>query len=226
MSKHLERELTALKKRVLTTGAMVEEMLREAVASVDEHDPRKARWVVERDEVVDAAEIETEEECLKALALHQPVAHNLRFVAAVLKINNDLERTADQAVNIAERALRLMNRNAPAVRTGFREMSERCMTMLRKALDALVEMDKEKAIEVCRSDAEVDALYRKLCENVEAHLLSDPKDIPAGLDMIAVLKNLERVADLATNIAEDVAYTVEGRIIRHPSLSRRTRATR
>lgn len=222
MSKHLEREMTALKKRVLTTGAMVEEMLREAVAAVDANDVAKARWVIARDESVDAAEVETEEECLKTLALHQPVALNLRFVAAVLKINNDLERTADQAVNIAERVLRNTNRASPAVRNGFREMADRCLLMLRKALDALVELDKDAAIEVCRSDAAVDALYRKLCENLEAHLTANPQEVAAGLDMIAVLKNLERVADLATNIAEDVAYTVDGHIIRHPGLARRS----
>ncbi|HYC77404.1 MAG TPA: phosphate signaling complex protein PhoU [Planctomycetota bacterium] len=219
--KHLEREITALKKRVLSTGAIVEEMLRDAVAAVDERDAARARRVIDRDAAVDAAEIEIEEECLKTLALHQPVALNLRFVAAVLKINNDLERTADQAVNVAERAIRLADRAVPSVRSGFHDMAERCMEMLRKALDALVEMDKEKALEVCRSDAHVDALYRRLCENIERRLMAEPAEIPAGLDMIAVLKNLERVADLATNIAEDVVYCVDGQIIRHPSLQRR-----
>src|SRR5436190_7325959 len=110
MTKHFEREITNLKRRVLGTGSMVEQMLREAVKSVEEGDPVAARWVIERDSAIDAEEVENEEECLKILALHQPVALSLRFVTAVLKINNDLERMADQAVNIAERALRLLNR--------------------------------------------------------------------------------------------------------------------
>jgi phosphate transport system protein len=222
VSRHLEREMTALKKRVLTTGSAVEEMLREAVAAVELGDLSKARWVIDRDREIDAAEIELEEECLKTLALHQPVALDLRFVAAVLKINNDLERTADQAVNIAERALRLPQRSGSPLRAGFREMSERCMAMLRGALDALVAADTEKALAVCRADAEVDALYRKMCEDIASYLSSHPQDAAQGLDMIAVIKNLERVADLATNIAEDVVYATDGRIIRHPALSRRS----
>jgi phosphate transport system protein len=219
MTKHFERELTLLKRRILTTGSMVEQMLREAVRSVEEGDPVAARWVIERDAAVDAEEIENEEECLKILALHQPVALSLRFVTAVLKINNDLERMADQAVNIAERALRVLNRATPAVRVGVHEISERALRMVRKALDALVSMD-----EVCRSDAEVDALYRDACESIKQHIERNPNDMSAGLDMVAVLANLERCADLATNIAEDVVYTVDGHIIRHPGISRRTEA--
>jgi phosphate transport system protein len=222
MTKHFEREITTLKRRILTTGSMVEQMLREAVRSVEEGDPVAARWVIERDSEIDAEEVENEEECLKVLALHQPVALSLRFVAAVLKINNDLERMADQAVNIAERALRLLNRSSPQIRIGLHEIAERALRMVRKALDALVAMDKEAALEVCRSDAEVDALYRDACENIQRHIEHTPSEISAGLDMVAVLANLERCADLATNIAEDVVYTVDGHIIRHPGLARRT----
>ncbi len=222
MSRHLEREISLLKKRVLTTGAMVEEMLRESVRSVEDGNAEVARWVIDRDATVDGYEIETEEECLKVLALHQPVALSLRFVAAVLKINNDLERMADQAVNIAERALRLLNRSTPGIRVGLHEMASRAMEMVRQSLDALVSLNKDQALEVCRADAAVDALYRAACEAIEKHMQANPKDIPGGLDMVAVLKNLERCADLATNIAEDVAYTVDGQIIRHPSLARRS----
>jgi len=222
MTKHFERELTILKRRILTTGAMVEQMLREAVRSVEEGDPVAARWVIDRDAAVDSEEIENEEEVLKILALHQPVALSLRFVTAVLKINNDLERMADQAVNIAERALRLLNRSIPAYRIGVHEIAERALRMVRKALDALVSMDKDAALEVCRSDAEVDALYRDACEGIKQHIQHNPSDMEAGLDMVAVLANLERCADLATNIAEDVVYTVDGHIIRHPGLARRT----
>jgi phosphate transport system protein len=105
---------------------------------------------------------------------------------------------------------------------GLHEIAERAMRMVRQALDALVSMDKEAALEVCRSDAEVDALYKSACEGIERHIQRNPGDIPAGLDMVAVLANLERCADLATNIAEDVVYTVDGHIIRHPGLSRRS----
>jgi phosphate transport system protein len=222
MTKHFEREITLLKRRILTTGSMVEQMLREAVRSVEEGDPVAARWVIERDAAVDAEEVANEEECLKVLALHQPVALNLRFVTAVLKINNDLERMADQAVNIAERSLRLLNRATPAIRMGLHEIAERAMRMVRQALDALVAMDKDAALVVCRSDAEVDALYRTACEGIERHIQRHPGDVSPGLDMVAVLANLERCADLATNIAEDVVYTVDGHIIRHPGLARRS----
>jgi phosphate transport system protein len=222
MTRHFDREITALKRRILTTGSMVEQMLREAVRSVEEGDPSAARWVIERDSAIDAEEIENEEECLKILALHQPVALALRFVTAVLKINSDLERMADQAVNIAERALRLLNRASPAIRVGLHEIAERALRMVRKALDALVAMDKDAALEVCRSDAEVDELYRDACQRIERHIQHNPGDVSAGLDMVAVLANLERCADLATNLAEDVVYTVDGHIIRHPGLARRT----
>jgi phosphate transport system protein len=148
------------------------------------------------------------------------VALSLRFVTAVLKINNDLERMADQAANIAERALRLLNRTA-AIRIGVHEISERALRMVRKALDALVSMDKAAALEVCHADAEVDSLYRDACEAIQQHIERNPNDVSAGLDMVAVLANLERCADLATNIAEDVVYTVDGHIIRHPGISRR-----
>jgi phosphate transport system protein len=222
MTKHFDRELTILKRRILTTGARVEQMLREAVRSVVDSDPVAARWVIDRDAIVDAEEIETEEECLKVLALHQPVALSLRFVTAVLKINNDLERMADQAVNIAERALRLLNRATPGIRVGVHEIAERALRMVHKALDALVSLDKDAALEVCRADAEVDALYRDACEAIQRHIERNPNDVSAGLDMVAVLANLERCADLATNLAEDVVYTVDGHIIRHPGLARRT----
>ncbi len=222
MSRHFEREMAALKQRILATGDMVEEMLREAVRSVENGDGDAAKWVIARDATIDAYEVETEEECLKALALHQPVALDLRFVTAVLKINNDLERIADQAVNIAERAVRLLNRSSPGIRVGLHEVGERAVAMVQKSLDALIAMDKERALEVCRSDAEVDALYRSACERIEKHIQASPQDVSAGLDMVAVLKNLERCADLATNIAEDVVYTVDGQIIRHPSLARRS----
>jgi phosphate transport system protein len=129
-------------------------------------------------------------------------------------------------VNIAERALRLLNRATPAIRMGLHDISERAMRMVRAALDALVSMDKEAALEVCRADAEVDALYKTACEGIALHIQRNPNDVSAGLDMVAVLANLERCADLATNIAEDVVYTVDGHIIRHPSLSRRSDPTR
>jgi phosphate transport system protein len=225
MTKHFEREITLLKRRILTTGSMVEQMLREAVRSVEEGDPAAARWVIDQDAAVDAEEVANEEECLKILALHQPVALSLRFVTAVLKINNDLERMADQAVNIAERALRLLNRATPALRMGLHEIAERAMSMVRRALDALVALDKDAALQVCRSDAEVDALYRTACEGIEHHIQRHPGEVSAGLDMVAVLANLERCADLATNIAEDVVYTVGGQIIRHPGLARRSDGT-
>jgi len=219
---HIQRAIEILNQKILLLGTRVEENVRLAVNAIEQRDSAMAARAIDNDDEIDNMEVDVEEECLKMLALYQPVATDLRLIVAALKINNDLERMADQAVNIAERALRLRDRSTPGMRVGMHNLAERAMDMVRKSLDALVELDKGKALEVCRSDKEVDDLYRTLCESIEAQIRDNPKDLGPGMDMVAVLKNLERCADLATNIAEDVVYTVDGNIIRHPSLARRT----
>ncbi|MBN1270040.1 MAG: phosphate signaling complex protein PhoU [Kiritimatiellae bacterium] len=221
MSVHLQRELDKLKKLILSLSAVVEGNLAEAVRSVQLRDERVARQVVEKDTAIDHAEVEVEEECLKILALHQPVAIDLRYIVAVLKLNNDLERIGDLAVNIAERALFLSHENPPAIPFDFEGMVEKTRAMLRQALDALVNMDTGLATKVCAEDDEVDAINRAMYEQVKDAIRKHPKDLDALIHLLGVSRYLERVADHATNIAEDVVYMIQGRIIRHHAEERR-----
>jgi phosphate transport system protein len=185
------------------------------VRSVEKREADLADKVIDMDKAVDIMEIEVEEECLKVLALHQPVATDLRFIVAVLKINNDLERIGDLTVNIAERSLVLANRPDFVFSSNFPAMMEKARLMLKKCLDSLVNLDAKLALEVCASDDEVDALYREMFEKVKTGIRQSPDSIDDYLDMLSISRHLERIADHATNIAEDVIYMIEGSIIRH-----------
>lgn len=220
MSLHLQREIMSLKKSILTLGGMVEEQVREAVRSFLQRDSKLAASVVESDEEIDRTEVRIEEECLKILALHQPVAVDLRFIVAVLKINNDLERIGDLAVNIAQRAARLAVKPQPCGPFHIPEMADKAQAMLKKSLDALVNSDAKLAREVCEADDEVDDLNRSTLQDVRGCILSDPQTVKDALRYLEVSRHLERTADLATNIAEDVIYMTEGEIIRHPTATR------
>ena len=167
------------------------------------------------DEDVDRREINLEEECLKTLALHQPVAINLRQLIAALKINNDLERIGDMAVNIARKAVALAADTAIEIPADFADMGEQTQAMLRNSLDALVQMDAALARDVCACDDKVDALKRKIRNQIEQQIRQDPERIGSMLRLLSVSRNLERIADCAANIAEDVIYMVDGRIVRH-----------
>ena len=215
MQYRLQHEIERLKKQVLTLGAMVEERLHQAVDAVIERDDRLARRVIEGDAEIDSLEVDLEEECLKLLALHQPVAIDLRFIIAVLKINNDLERIGDLVVNIGERAATLAVQ--PPLKTPFayRPMADKVKQMLTQSLDALVNMDAALALEVCRMDDEVDEMHASGFGWVEAMVQEQPEKIAILLHMQSISRHLERIADLATNIAEDVVYMVQGQIVRH-----------
>jgi phosphate transport system protein len=158
MSAHLQRALNDLKKRILNLSARVEEAVQKATEAFETSNAQMAQEVIDRDVSVDLAEVEIEEECLKILALHQPVAVDLRFIVTVLKINNDLERVGDLAVNIAERACFLATRTVPSVPFDFGYMATKVQKMLKDSMDALVEMDVKKAFEVCLADDEVDMM--------------------------------------------------------------------
>lgn len=219
MNRHLQREFELLKKSILALGALVEESVVSAVRAVAERDLALARRVTDGDIEIDRAEVEVEEDCLKILALYQPVAADLRFVIAVLKINNDLERIGDLAVNIAEQALNLSEEPARAeIPLDLRGLAERAQAMLKKALDALVRGDLSLARDVVLSDDEVDALHRRTYERVQAALERDPAQAKFQMHHLSVSRYLERIADYATNIAEDVFYMREGEIIRHKYL--------
>ncbi len=212
---HLQREVERLKRLVLSLSATVEQDLRQAVKAIAERDSSLAKQVIERDAEIDQAEIDVEEECLKILALHQPVAIDLRYIVAVLKMNNDLERIGDLAVNIAQRALYLNSQGKVAIPFDFAGIAERTQTMLRSSLDALVGMNAELARKVCSLDDEVDAINRKMYDQVKGAIRANPDNVDALIALLSVSRYLERIADHATNIAEDVLYMVEGHIARH-----------
>lgn len=215
MLRHLQREIEGLKNRLLSLCASVEKSVALAARSLDERDEDLARQVMESDMNTDDSEVEIEEECLKILALHQPVAIDLRVIIAILKINNDLERIGDLAVNIAERSIYLATHRQPPSAFDFSTMAERVMGMLNRSVDALVRWDLEAATEVCHSDADIDRMNQNIYRMVETMLKEGTEDVATLIHLLSVSRNLERIADHATNIAEDVIYMISGEIVRH-----------
>lgn len=215
MSVHLQREIENLKKSLLSLCAQVEDQLESAVAALHERDGDKAQRVLERDAEVDHREVEVEEECLKALALHQPVACDLRFLVSVLKMNKDLERIGDMAVNIARKAITVAGYSDVEIPFDLAGMWHRVRAMLRDSINALVNRDAALAQHVCARDSEVNRMKKEIRRQAESLLRSQPDRVSVWLALLAVARNLERIADHAVNIAEDVIYLVEGRIVRH-----------
>jgi phosphate transport system protein len=215
MSKHLQRDLDNLQRDLLTMAASVEEAIHRAIRSLQSRQPALARQVIEGDSIIDEEENKVEEECLKVLALHQPVAGDLRRITAALKINTELERMADLAEEIAERALHLAQLPAVPVPAKLQQMTDLTATMVRQSLDAFVHMDVRLARVVCRVDDEVDRYNHEIIAELIRFMQSSPAMVEAGLSFFSATRHLERIADHATNIAEDVVYLVEGEIIRH-----------
>jgi phosphate transport system protein len=215
MSVHLQREIERVKKGILALCAIVEDQVQMAVRALLERDVELARAVEERDRDIDHREVEVEEECLKILALHQPVAIDLRFIVAAMKINNDLERIGDLAVNIARKAVSFVEETQMEIRFDIAGMWDKTQAMLRDSLDALVNMDAALAADVCRRDDEVDRIKHDIRVGAEEAIRCQPDEVRPLMRLLAVSRNLERIADCATNIAEDVIYMSEGRIIRH-----------
>jgi len=216
MSLHLQRAVEILKKKVLTLSTLVEENVGRAVRSVEERDAHLARKVIETDVEIDHMEIEVEEEALKTLALHQPVAVDLRFIVAVLKLNGDLERIGDLAVNIAERTV-FLAKLPPIhdVNFNFARMFEFARQMLKQSLDSMIKMDTALAYNVCSSDDELDAMNREMYGQVKTQVQRKPDTVDTMLHYLSISRCLERIGDHATNIAEDVIYMTDARIIRH-----------
>jgi phosphate transport system protein len=215
MSLQMQREIDKLKQRLLSLGTLVEESLYKAVSSLEDRNESIAQAVIDGDQKIDQMEVDLEEECLKLLALYQPVAIDLRFIIAVLKINNDLERIGDLAVNIAERALFIASQPDAHVPLDFAAMGEKVQKMLKKSLDALVNLDAPLAVEVTQSDDEVDELNREMYKRITQALCAQKGQPDVLVHQLSISRHLERIADQATNIAEDVIYMVEGRIVRH-----------
>lgn len=215
MTKHLQHDLDQVKRDILTMGAMVEEAINVAVAALIQRRPELAEKVLAGDDAIDRKELEVEDRCLKILALHQPVAGDLRFIVGCIKVNNDLERMGDLAHNIAERAAFLTRNDPLEVVIDFGRMVERVRSMVSDSLDALVNLDPVLAREVCRRDQEVDQYNVQMFRRLEAMMKERPDTIERAVQTISVSRHLERIGDHATNIAEDIVYMVEGEIIRH-----------
>jgi phosphate transport system protein len=215
MLHYWQREIENLKKLVLSLGAIVEEQIQRAMLALEIRDEKLADEVILKDREIDSLEIVIEEECLKILALYQPVAKELRFVVAILKMNNDLERMGDLASNMAERAKYLSNKEKINLVYDLSEIAEKTQAMVKKSLDALVNTDINLAKEVCAADDEVDEMTRQLILKTIDAVEKNPERTGDYFNIRSVSKNLERIADSATNIAEDVVYLCSGEIIRH-----------
>ena len=215
MLKLLRKEIEKIKKKLLSMGAAVEANVQMSVDTLKKYDSRLAREIIDNDKKINQMEVDIEEECLKIMALHQPVAIDLRFLITVFKINNDLERIADQAANIAHQTIDLCRMEKIDVQLDFDDMAKKSETMLKKSLDALVSMDAHLAYEVCNSDDEVDDLNKITQSTVIEEIRKKPEWAAQLISHLIVSRNLERIADLATNISEDVIYMIEGEIVRH-----------
>ncbi len=215
----LQRQIEKLKKQLVSLGTLCEENVRDAITAVSKRDPALAQSVIDKDKRIDLNEVDLEEECLHTLALHQPVAFDLRYVIAVLKINNDLERIGDHAKNIAEQAIALSEEaEVNQLPYDLPKMSRCVENMMRRALDAFITLDVKAAREVRELDDEVDAINRNMYDAVIKQMRRDPHQMEQLIHFMSISKQLERIADHTTNIAKDVLYMAEGEIPRHERL--------
>lgn len=212
---HFEGDLQTLKQRLLHMGALVEERVHQAVVALMERRADLAEQVVAGDRAVNELQIEIDDRCLKLLALQQPMAGDLRFITCAMKINADLERIGDQAVNIAQNSLKLLPQPPLRPLIDVPRMAELAQAMTRDSLDAFVKKDAALAREVLRRDDQVDDLKDHVFRVLLTHMMADPGTIERALGLILVSRNLERIADHATNIAEDVIFLVEAKDVRH-----------
>jgi len=215
MTKHFVRELEKLKKKILSLGALVEERVYLAIKAIQSRDSDLAKRIIRSDHEIDETEVEVEEECLKVLALYQPVAIDLRFIVAVIKINNDLERIGDEAVNIAERIQSIAKYPNISFHFDYTEMAEIAAAMLKQSLDALVNLDIDTAFRILTLDDEVDDIQGNAYSQIKQAMRKHPEEMTYLINLYLISRHLERIADHATNIAEEVIYLIEGEIVRH-----------
>jgi phosphate transport system protein len=211
----LQRDIERLKKRVIELGTVVEERFAMSVKAIECKDAALARQVVEGDLEIDQLEVDLEEECLKILALHQPVADQLRYIVAVLKMNSDLERIGDLAVNIAQNAMPLAATRRLQIPFDYFTMCQKVEEMLKKSLDSVVNMDADLAYQVCAMDDEIDLMKHAMQSQFIRRIRTDQEDLEPFVDLFLTSRHLERIGDHATNIAEDVIYMITGEIHRH-----------
>ena len=215
MAQHLQRDVETLKKALMDISVMVEDAINKAILALVDRRTELARDVMHGDNEIDQKEVMIEEECLKILALHQPVAADLRFIIVVLKVSNDLERMGDLAVNITERAAYLSTHPPLQVELDFPLMAEKVRMMVRESLTSLINRDTELAREVLAKDDDIDDLNRDMFVSLQDLMRSDTNTVERAVHSLSASRHLERIADLATNIAEDVVFMGEGELIRH-----------
>jgi phosphate transport system protein len=215
MERHLDHDLDAIRQNLLRMGGLVEEMISGAMQSLLDRDSAHAAVVIESDHQVDQLEKEIDEQCHTILARHQPTASDLRFLVAIMKISADLERMGDSSVNIAQSALVLNDEPPLKPYIDLPRLAEIVREMVRDSLDSLVRRDAKLALDVCGRDDRVDGLYKQLFRELLTYMIEDPKNVSRALHLLLIARNLERIADHSTNVAEDVIFYVEGRDIRH-----------
>ncbi|MCK5230302.1 MAG: phosphate signaling complex protein PhoU [Desulfobulbaceae bacterium] len=218
MNKHFHIELRKIKKMLLSLGEMVEERFLRAIQAIVTNDSELAKKIIANDHKVDEMEVELEEECLKVMALYQPVAVDLRFLVGVIKINNDLERIGDEAKNIAQRLEIITKQEDYNYIFDYSVMAKKTENMLKKSLEAFVNLDIDLAFSILPLDDEVDKIKRTAYDKIKEAMAKNPDHIGYLINLLLISRHLERIADHATNIAEDVVYMVEGEIIRHEKL--------
>ena len=215
MTKHLERDLNQLSDQITDLGALISESTSKCMVMLQSFDQVIAKEIMEVEAEVNATEVEIEEECLKVLALHQPVAGDLRFLIVVLKVNNDLERMGDQVVNIAERVNFLVDKERVVADLDFVSMGEIASKMVSQSVNALVRRDPSMAREVLTMDDDLDAMHASTYKVIQEVMMENPSIVVPAVSYLTISSNLERLGDLATNIAEEIIFMEEGEVVRH-----------
>jgi phosphate transport system protein len=215
MRTHFQRDLDHMQQHILDLAGLVEKAVHQTIDALQTRQPGLAEEVIRGDEAIDQEENFVEEECLKMLALHQPVAVDLRRIIAVFKINTELERMADLCVNIAERVVSLGTVPVLPLPDRLQKMADLTTAMVRQSLDAFMRLDADSARYVIKQDDEVDRFNKEIIDELIALMRASPQFVAQGISLFSAVRHLERIADHATNIAEDVIYLIEGEIIRH-----------
>jgi len=215
MERHRDQDLEQIRKTLLRMGGLVERQIREAMQALVERDATRAEAVIRADDEVDELQKEIDAQCSRMLALQQPMATDLRFLVATMKITTDLERMGDSAVNVAQ-AVPVLNEEPPLKPyIDLPRLAQITQEMVRDALDSFVRRDARQALDVCRRDDDVDALYKQIFRELVTYMIEDARNITRALHLLLIARNYERIADHATNIGEDVVFYVEGRDVRH-----------
>ena len=214
----LEEDLVKLKKMLFDMSTSVEEMVAKSIKALKDRNMIMAEEVIKSDRKINQMEIEIDDQCIRILALYQPEAADLRTVSMIMKINSELERIGDHAVNIAEKTIYLSDKPLVKPLIDIPRMAEKAIEMLQESLDAFINRDADLAVAVCKKDDEVDAIEPQIVRELITYMISDPKTIDRALTLILIARDIERIADLATNIAEDTYYVASGKTLKHHSL--------